>query len=65
MRNDKLSVCSMDFAVEIIALVKDLKLKKALLQIRLAEAEHRLVQTYMKLNMLTEKQTLYQKCRLH
>lgn len=28
MRNDKLSVCSMDFAVEIIALVKDLKLKK-------------------------------------
>lgn len=28
MRNDKLSVCSMNFAVEIIALVKDLKLKK-------------------------------------
>lgn len=28
MRNDKLSVCSMEFAVEIIALVKDLKLKK-------------------------------------
>ena len=28
MRNDKLSVCSMNFAVEIIVLVKDLKLKK-------------------------------------
>lgn len=28
MRNDKLSVCSMNFAVEIIALVKELKLKK-------------------------------------
>ena len=28
MRNDKLSVCSMDFSVEIINLVKDLKMRK-------------------------------------
>ena len=55
MREDKLSIQSMDFSVDIINLVKELKLKKKVLfQTKSVEAEHQLVLTLERLTMLTE-----------
>ncbi len=65
MAESKLREQSMDFAVSIINLVKDLKLKKKILSlIRLAEAEPLLVQIFEKLSMLTEKPILPLNCKL-
>ena len=65
MREDKLSIQSMDFAVDIINLVKELKSKKKVLfQIKSEEAEHQSVQTFVKHIMLTEQQILSQSFKL-
>lgn len=55
MREDKLSIQSMDFAVDIINLVKELKTKKkALFLIKLVEAGRQSAPISEKLTTLTE-----------
>ena len=66
MRNDKLSVQSMDFAVQIINLVKSLKEKReSKYPIKSAEAAPLLEQTFVRLNTLTVKQILLPSFKLH
>ena len=66
MREDKLSIQSMDFAVDIINLVKELKLKKKVLfQTKSVEAEHQLVLTLERLTMLTELLISLPSSKLH
>lgn len=56
MRNDKLSIQSMDFAVQIINLVKKLKEKReSIISSQIGEAVLRSAQTSEKRNMPTER----------
>ncbi len=66
MANDKLSEQSMDFAVQIINLVKQLKeQRESIISNQIGRAAHLSVQIFVRPNMRTARQTLSQKCRSH
>ena len=65
MANDKLSEQSMDFAVQIINLVKQLKeQRESIISNQMAEAARRSARIFVKLNMHTVRRILFPKCRL-
>ena len=65
MRNDKLSELSMDFSVDIIELVKELKIQReSVISNQIGRSGPLLVQTYAKLTMLMGKLILFQNFKL-
>ena len=65
MANDKLSEQSMDFAVQIINLVKQLReQRESILSNRIGRRVHQSGTIFVKPNMLTVLRTLFRKCNL-